>query len=73
MIRNLFDESLPRYTCSRTNCLAHATAKLLWRNPKIHSNGKTKIWLACPKHREYLFNFLAARDFPVEIEEITEL
>ena len=57
-------EELPAQ-CSRAGCDAPAAFALEWRNPRIHTAGRTKTWLACAEHREYLEQFLGARDFPV--------
>lgn len=54
-----------QFTCSRAGCTAVAGWRIEWRNPKIHSEDRVKVWLACDEHREYLSEFLAARDFPV--------
>lgn len=56
-----------RYTCSRAGCSAEATARIEWRNPRIHGPERTKVWLGCDAHRDYLRDFLAARDFPVAV------
>ncbi|WP_424935682.1 MULTISPECIES: hypothetical protein [Bacteria] len=55
--------------CSRAGCRASATVRIVWRNPRIHGPERRKVWLACPEHRDYLRDFLRARDFPVEVEE----
>ncbi|MDQ1570540.1 MAG: hypothetical protein QOF79_1214 [Actinomycetota bacterium] len=57
------DELAPR--CSRAGCDAEATMSVNWRNPKIHSVDRVKVWLACDEHSEYLREYLDARDFPV--------
>lgn len=51
--------------CSRAGCTEAATTRLEWRNPRIHDASRTKVWLACDEHREYLVGFLTARSFPV--------
>jgi hypothetical protein len=38
-----------------------------WRNPRIHDESRRKVWLACDEHRDYLRDYLAARDFPVRV------
>lgn len=53
--------------CSRAGCRRPAEVRLEWRNPKIHDASRTKIWLACAEHREYLTDFLSARAFPVAV------
>ena len=52
--------------CSRAGCRTAAAWQVIWRNPRIHAPERRKIWLACDEHREYLHDYLAARDFPVE-------
>nr|BFF11520.1 hypothetical protein GCM10025699_28230 [Microbacterium flavescens] len=54
-------------TCSRAGRRADAAWRIDWRNPRIHSADRTKTWVACDAHRDYLREFLAARDFPVEV------
>ena len=53
--------------CSRAGCRSDASWQVIWRNPRIHSPDRRKIWLACDEHRVYLRDYLAARDFPVEL------
>jgi hypothetical protein len=36
-----------------------------WRNPRIHSLERVKVWHACDEHADFLRDYLAARDFPV--------
>ena len=43
-----------------------------WRNPRIHSADRVKIWLACDEHREYLRDYLATRGFPVVVTPLAE-
>lgn len=56
-------------TCSRAGCPAPATWTIRWRNPRIHTGDRRKTWLACDEHVAYLREFLAARDFPLEVAE----
>ena len=49
--------------CSRAGCSAAATHQVIWRNPKIHTDDRTKVWLACPDHLEFLTEYLSARGF----------
>ncbi len=51
--------------CSRAGCELRATHTVNWRNPKIHTPERVKVWLACDEHVDYLREYLAARDFPV--------
>lgn len=53
--------------CSRAGCRSAATKQVVWRNPRIHTPDREKIWLACDEHVEYLHDYLAARDFPVTV------
>ncbi len=53
--------------CSRAGCRAAATWQVIWRNPRIHATDRRKIWAACDEHVGYLHDYLAARDFPVEV------
>lgn len=59
--------------CSRAGCAASATRAVVWRNPKIHAPERRKVWLACPEHLDFLREFLAARDFPLEVREVDAL
>ncbi|KXZ61449.1 hypothetical protein DEU37_1752 [Microbacterium sp. AG790] len=56
--------------CSRTGCRAPASWQVQWRNPRIHSPERRKIWTACDDHVAYLRDYLAARDFPVHVVAI---
>lgn len=38
-----------------------------WRNPRIHPLDRVKVWLACADHVDYLREYLASRDFPVQV------
>jgi hypothetical protein len=51
--------------CSRAGCRADASSAVNWRNPRIHSADRVKVWLACDEHGEYLRDYLATRGFPV--------
>jgi hypothetical protein len=51
--------------CSRAGCREAATWKVNWRNPKIHSADRVKVWLACTDHVDFLRDYLATRGFPV--------
>lgn len=57
--------------CSRAGCRASARWRVIWRNPRIHSADRRKIWVACDDHVAYLREFVAARDFPVSVEPLT--
>lgn len=53
--------------CSRAGCREPAAWNVNWRNPRIHGADRVKIWLACDTHRDYLRDYLDARDFPVVV------
>jgi hypothetical protein len=56
--------------CSRAGCTEAATARIEWRNPRIHEESRTKVWLACDAHRAYLTDFLEARAFPLRVVDL---
>jgi len=53
--------------CSRAGCRADALWQVVWRNPRIHATDRRKVWAACDEHVTYLRDYLAARDFPVQV------
>ncbi|MBP6042900.1 MAG: acetone carboxylase [Rhodoluna sp.] len=60
--------------CSRAGCQAAAERLIIWRNPKIHTDGRTKTWSACADHQAFLVDYLQVREFflesrPIEIEQ----
>ncbi|WP_110589195.1 hypothetical protein [Microbacterium suaedae] len=55
--------------CSRAECRADAAFSVVWRNPKIHTPDRRKVWLACAEHVGYLRDFLASRAFPVRVAD----
>ncbi len=55
--------------CSRAGCRAAAAWAVNWRNPRIHSADRVKVWLACDEHVEYLREYVASRDFPVAVTD----
>lgn len=57
----------PSTECSRAGCRAEAHWRIEWRNPRIHSPDRRKVWVACDEHRDYLRDYLAAREFPVSL------
>lgn len=60
-------DGLDAPVCSRAGCRTAATWRIDWRNPRIHTADRVKTWVACAEHRDYLREFLAARDFPVSV------
>jgi len=59
-------------TCSAKGCSADAVWSLRWNNPKLHPPERRKTWLACDRHREPLSEFLAARRFLREVEQLDQ-
>lgn len=57
---------MEEHRCSARDCLEPAGWDLLWRNPRLHTPERRKVWLACPEHRTSLGDFLDARGFLVE-------
>ena len=57
----------PAPDCSRAGCRAPAVWRIEWRNPKIHSPDRRKVWVACEDHRDFLRDYLADREFPVTV------
>lgn len=53
--------------CSSAGCGADAAWRVNWRNPRIHSPDRVKVWLACGDHRATLADYLATRGFPVVV------
>ncbi|HEX5729812.1 hypothetical protein [Microbacterium sp.] len=59
--------------CSRAGCRAAAVWRIEWRNPKIHPVDRRKVWVACDAHRDFLRDYLAARDFPVSVSTLAPI
>lgn len=59
------EDSGPAPVCSRAGCSSPATSTVNWRNPRIHSLDRVKVWHACDEHADYLRDYLATRNFPV--------
>ena len=56
--------------CSRAGCIDQASNKINWRNPKIHGLDRTKTWLGCDNHTDYLVDYLSVRGFFLNLEAI---
>lgn len=56
--------------CSSAGCTADATWRVNWRNPRIHTPDRVKVWLACGDHRSTLADYLATRGFPVVVSAL---
>jgi hypothetical protein len=66
------DDASEQTQCSRAGCRSDATWRVNWRNPRIHSEDRVKVWLACDEHREFLEGYLATRGFPVLVSGLHE-
>jgi len=53
--------------CSRAGCSETAAFTVVWRNAKIHVDGRVKNWLACSQHVEFLREYLDARGMFLEV------
>jgi len=53
--------------CSRAGCAEDAAWNVNWRNPRIHTADRVKVWLSCDAHRGHLTGYLASRGFPVVV------
>jgi hypothetical protein len=51
--------------CSSAGCVDLAVWRINWRNPRIHTAERVKVWLACTSHRDHLTGYLSSRGFPV--------
>ena len=58
--------------CSSAGCSADATWRVNWRNPRIHTPDRVKVWLACDEHRDTLGDYLATRGFPVIVTPLDQ-
>lgn len=58
-------------TCSARRCEKAAAWAIVWSNPAIHY-GRSKTWLACDEHREFLHDYLAYRNFPAKAVPLEE-
>jgi hypothetical protein len=52
--------------CSRAGCQQSRSNLIIWRNPRIHKQDRTKTWGACPEHLDYLVDYLSQRNFFLE-------
>jgi hypothetical protein len=56
--------------CSRAGCRSTAVGKVVWRNPRIHSENREKHWLYCAEHQVFLVDYLSTRGFFLRTEEL---
>ncbi|WP_131104933.1 hypothetical protein [Ornithinimicrobium sufpigmenti] len=59
--------------CSAKGCRATATRGVVWRNPRLHTPERRKVWLACPDHERHLAEFVQLRGFLLEVVDVDEL
>ena len=59
--------------CSAKGCRQPAVDAVVWRNPKLHTPERRKVWLACDDHRGSLSDFVAKRGFLIEVIAVGEL
>lgn len=58
--------------CSSRGCNNKGIYAIVWANPKIHTD-RTKTWLACEEHKDFLTEYIALRSFPYEVKNADEL
>lgn len=51
--------------CSRSGCRNEPDYNVNWRNPKLHSPDRVKVWLTCSEHRQFFLDYFENRGFPV--------
>jgi len=56
--------------CSAAGCTGEAEWRINWRNPRIHTADRVKVWLSCDAHRPHLTGYLGSRGFPVVITPV---
>jgi hypothetical protein len=55
--------------CSRAGCSEPAKFLIEWRNPKIHSADRVKLWSSCDEHRSYLVDYLQTRSMYLGVKD----
>lgn len=58
--------------CSAAGCTSEALWRVNWRNPRIHTPDRVKVWLACDAHRATLGDYLSTRGFPVLVSALDQ-
>jgi len=61
------------HVCSAKGCRAAAVHAVIWRNPKLHVEGRRKVWLACDEHQQSLADFVGLRGFLIEVTPVGAL
>lgn len=59
--------------CRAKACRHPAAHAVVWRNPKLHTPQRRKVWLACDDHRGSLSDFVAKRGFLIEVIPVDRL
>lgn len=57
--------------CSAKGCRSAASSMLVWNNPKLHTPGREKTWVACAEHRPSLSEYLDARGFLRRVDPLS--
>ena len=58
--------------CSAKGCRQTAAHALVWNNPRLHTPGREKTWVACDEHRGSLSDYLAVRGFLRRVDPLPE-
>ncbi|CAN5196297.1 hypothetical protein BH11ACT2_BH11ACT2_00190 [soil metagenome] len=53
--------------CSRSGCRVEPVWNVNWRNPKLHTVDRVKVWVSCEQHRGFFVDYFENRGFPVSI------
>ena len=67
------DTAADEHLCSAKGCRATARHAVVWRNPRLHTAERRKVWLACDEHRGSLAEFLDVRGFLIEVIGVDDL
>ncbi len=57
--------------CSAKGCRSAALHVLVWNNPRLHTPGREKTWVACNEHLDSLAGFLDVRGFLRRVDPLT--
>lgn len=59
--------------CSAKACRRRAGHAVRWRHPRLHVEGRRKVWLACDEHVERLRQFVDLRGFLIDVIPVADL
>lgn len=59
--------------CSAKGCRSAPEHAVVWRNPRLHTPERRKVWLACAEHRDHLRDFVQVRGFLLEVIPVDDL